>query len=262
MQHSINMKTDWPLRIMFLPPLGAITTCFGITIGRNYYIGGIYWPYISDTGRDGLNYHLFSISLTISALMMPLLVHIYFKRMQAIYFSQDQALQSSFLFDESIVISSSFYQTSFVSTSTKFRLLWLTAQALISFSAICLASLAFFSDVWHPDAHFAFATLFFIAIFLFQLFQTWLHSYYFALQSFHIDPLTRYWVRCLLIFSFWFLIYIPIGLNVICPFEFLSRIGLEKECKLHHNYYCDEIDSFISKSNTSESLFYDYCKLS
>ena len=43
--------------------------CIIITVSNGTYIGGIPWPYFSDTGRDVPAYFLFAIGLTVVCLL-------------------------------------------------------------------------------------------------------------------------------------------------------------------------------------------------
>ena len=70
----------------FATSIVVVTTflCFVLTKATSTYVGGLFWPYFSDIGRDVPMYYIVSVGLTLSAILLALSWIIYYRRVKGI----------------------------------------------------------------------------------------------------------------------------------------------------------------------------------
>ncbi|OWY93407.1 hypothetical protein PHMEG_00037213, partial [Phytophthora megakarya] len=235
----------------------TLITCVSIAKAKDIYLGGLAWPYFSDTGRDAPGYSIFCAGLTIVAIALVLtwLANYEFQRQLIDKESQGSAEN---LYEPNI------------------RKYCEIVRVLGVLSVFGLPILAFFSTTSYPDTHKYAAYWFFVleavalvvnTIASFKLARLSDGNPYYssepgesAVKAF--DPWnvsksskrrTLYiQVVCTTLFWIAFLLYIPIGLALIDEFQRLTI----KDClnlDLGEKYCTDTM-----KLNDNETVLWNY----
>jgi hypothetical protein len=211
---ALSLAGDRPLlaTLARLSPLlgfciGVLTyvVCVAYALGSGQYIGGIGWPYFSDTGREAPMYYLFAIGLTVTAVLLGVTNVSWFAKVH---------VESS----SPAEVGRAILRCCVDRPATT-----VAHAALISVlvSLIGLVMLACFSTIVYPAVHDYSAYAFFIL-------QTVALALYTVANNLEPPPeprLRRARVvrNCVsAVYFACFIVYLPIGLAVNCPFERLS----------------------------------------
>ncbi|TMW58545.1 hypothetical protein Poli38472_010104 [Pythium oligandrum] len=225
----------------------TLVTCLILAKTRDVYTGGLKWPYFSDMGRDSPGYYVFCVGLTIAAIMLACTWYFNYHFQAAILRKPME-----------------------VGRLSRSVLRWaITCKTLGMISVVGLPVLAFFSTSSYPSLHNYAAYWFFILETIAVCINTFVsYKIYSSTRGSRIsnevvsmnaeenektarfESVRRTFFIQLVMFVLFFiafLLYIPIGLAVVKPFEHLSV----KDC-LARNFgekYCtkdfrlDEIDT-------------------
>ena len=212
----------------------TILVCVGITLGNKTYIGGIGYPYISDTESSPTTRPIFATGMTLAALA---LIANYALMKGAI----DQRIAA--------MARAAHAPSAHVARCN------LAAAILGVLGSLCAALLAVFDTLDYPSVH----NLSAYAFFLFTVSAVSLHT-------FIASRVARDTYRCKLalnvILAVAFIIYIPVGLALLSPWQRLSMDGCT-------SYYTSNVgmaekaaDAFCKSvalpTDPTKVLFWDY----
>ena len=91
----MNEETAGRLFPYIATSIVVVTTflCFVLTKVTETYVGGLYWPYFSDIGRDVPMYYIVSVGLTSSAILLAASWIIHYRRIKTILEQTPEASQ-------------------------------------------------------------------------------------------------------------------------------------------------------------------------
>ncbi|KAG7379982.1 hypothetical protein PHYPSEUDO_007891 [Phytophthora pseudosyringae] len=238
----------------------TLVTCVSLAKTKDIYLGGLSWPYFSDTGRDAPGYSVFCAGLSIVAVAL-ILTWVANYQFQRELIEKERQEHAENLYGKSI------------------RKYCEVVRVLGVVSAIGLPVLAFFSTTSYPDVHMYAAYWFFVleaialvlnTIASFKLARlTYAGNPYYTSESEAPPLLTNvfnpwnvsnsstkrtFYIQLIFTMLFWigFILYIPVGLALIDEFQRLSI----KDCldlDLGDKYCTDTM-----KLNDAETVLWDY----
>ena len=222
--------------------------CIAITVSNGTYIGGLSFPYFSDTGRDMPAYAVFSVGLTATCLLyIPL--HLAVLR-------EIKATEAGMAGAPSCCCGRPCGRGSRCSTAC----LATGAAACAIVSAPFLSVLAIADTAFHADLHQYAAYLFFLLnVVSVALYRHVFHSLALAAggDAALATRLARSSkVKRVLSYCFYaaFLLYLPIGIAVNCAFVRLPMAACVNELKLGAGYCAER----ALASNTTLTVLWDY----
>ncbi|KAG3081602.1 hypothetical protein PI124_g19165 [Phytophthora idaei] len=240
--------------------IATLITCVSLAKAKDIYLGGLAWPYFSDTGRDAPGYSVFCVGLSIVAIAL-ILTWLANYQFQLELVDKESQENADNLYGKSI------------------RKYCEIVRVLGVFSAFGLPVLAFFSTTSYPDVHKYAAYWFFvleaIALVLNTVVSLKLSRLLTAGTSYCMpesedSPSTKnvfnpwtvskssfkrtFYIQLVFTTLFWigFLLYIPIGLALVDEFQRLSI----KDCldlDLGDKYCTDTM-----KLNHTETVLWNY----
>jgi len=197
----------------------SYVVCIGLAVGT--YIGGLKFPYFSDTGREAPGYYVFASLNSVASILLLGFVILQYKFVKA--WTDDAKCRN------------------------------VTATVFGAIAPVFSIILSVVSSNTNDDVHFYSAILFFVCMVLhlgFSMTIYWyLNSVYDAFKSMHV---ARVVVAALFFISF--LLYLPIGLAINCPFENLSLDDCINQEDLGVEYCTDLKDP----DNVTLTVLYDY----
>ncbi|ETV66178.1 hypothetical protein H257_17327 [Aphanomyces astaci] len=195
-----------------LAPFFTVTTliiCIVITKTKDIYVGSLAWPYFSDMGRDDPAYYVFATGLCLTAIFLALTWTFNFRH------------QATVLAHPEAKATPSLLRCSFAAST-------MGAVATIGLPILSIYRVSY--D--HPEIH-NYAAYFF---FVFQAAAVFLNTYV-TRRILHTSPtpkIFRTTWRIQVVFASLFLIafilYIPVGLAIVCPFERLTVVKVCSHC--------------------------------
>lgn len=236
----------------------TLITCVSVAKAKDIYLGGLAWPYFSDTGRDAPGYSIFCVGLTVVAVAL-VLTWITNYQFQCQLIEKGVHESSDHAYGESI------------------RKYCKIVRVLGVLSALGLPVLAFFSTTSYDDVH-KYAAYWFFVLEAFALVINTIVSFkltrlidsgnsYYApetevSQTKEPNPLSvskstlkrTFYIQLVCTTLFWigFVLYIPVGLALIDDFQRLSI----KDCldlDLGEKYCTDTM-----KLNDTETVLWNY----
>ncbi|KAF4325098.1 hypothetical protein JM18_000606 [Phytophthora kernoviae] len=209
----------------------TLVTCVTIAKVNDVYLGGLDWPYFSDTGRDSPGYSVFCAGLSIVAVSLVL------------------TWLTNYQFQRELIEKESHENTDNMSTST-IRKYSEAVRVLGVLSTVGLPVLAFFSTTSYPDVH-QYAAYWFFVLEAFALLLNTIASFkltrlteasynpYFSTESEAQPQATNlfnpwkvakastkgtFYIQLVFttLFLIAFLLYIPIGLAIVADFQRLT----------------------------------------
>lgn len=171
----------------------AYIVCISIASVRDTYTGGLPMPYFSDTGRDKPGYYVFSIFISIACIMLGVLMVLQYKYVQAWMPERPVKWQN------------------------------LLASCFGGIAAVGGFLLAIFDTSSYPDIHNYSAYVFFIFIVFHTGFSMLIYRQLYSLHPrFKSLWFFRQLVVVVVVLSF--ILYIPVGLGIVCPWVRLSIV--------------------------------------
>jgi len=200
----------------------AYIYCITYALLKNTYIGGIKWPFFSDTGRDKPNYYIFASALSISGFLLMITYYYMYQLIKELNLPNENGNQAM---SKKLII--------FCYIGTFFGF----------FIGPFMACTGIFDDVHNPTLHFTGA---------YGTFATMLMNMIFYTISFRMlsktQPLNRRLkfssnlkLFLMTILSIGFLLYIPVGEYLRCPPRRLSYERCINEQNLGEKYCKDLI---------------------
>mmetsp|Transcript_9222 Transcript_9222/g.10518 ORF Transcript_9222/g.10518 Transcript_9222/m.10518 type:complete len:257 (-) Transcript_9222:328-1098(-) len=199
----------------------AYVSCIAISKSNDIYVGGLTFPYFSDTGREKPASYIFSSFITLASIALVGFSILQYQYMKA-------------------------WNTKLVYTNV-------LASVFLFVAAFCSATLSIVSSNESLDIHFYSAISFFVLTTLYVIMSfVQYRKLMFEYDEFASNRLARNIVMgCLFVF---FMLYIPIGLSVVCDFEFLSLLDCIDEEELGAAYCLD----LQNEDEPGFTVLYDY----
>lgn len=240
--------------------IATLITCVSLAKAKDIYLGGLVWPYFSDTGRDAPGYSVFCVGLSIVAVALIVTWAVNYKFQLELIEMESQGngkeVYGKFTREQCQAV-----------------------RFLGVLSALGLPVLAFFSTTSYPSVH-KYAAYWFFALEAVALVVNTFVSYKLArltdrgkdystsesdeqplpTNSFHLFDLSTLGTKrtfciqliCTVIFWIGFLLYIPVGLALIDKFQ---RLSIEDCLNLDlGNKYCTD----TMKLNDTETVLWNY----
>lgn len=206
--------------------LTTLISCYLYAIVSNAYIGGIPWPYISDTGREAPMYYVFAVGCTTTALLLAAVVVIYWR---LVYVAP-----SGMCCSPSDVA--------------------LGGVVCTVVASICLVLLACLSTIEYADAHAYSAYVFFVAITVAMVLFTVADRGGRAPGALAaMQRAGRVRLGVLVFYAVAFVVYLPVGLAVNCAWERFST----EDC-LAMNLGADYCASIALESSPGSTKLWNY----
>lgn len=186
-------------------PVATIIICVIITRSMNIDIGGISYPYISDTGRDSPSYPVFVAGMSVTSFFMIWTLFANFKML----------LNFSVRYGHGL----------------GFRIAAGIALCFGLISSVTGPLLAGLTTRKYPDGHLYSAYAFFFALIIYVIMNSAMMTSVFRRNSYEESrrtlrtSLALKWTCCgCMIVTF--VIYIPIGISILCAWQYNSSTGL------------------------------------
>jgi len=199
----------------------AYIYCIGYALYNDIYIGGIKWPFFSDTGRDKPNYYVFATALSISGFLLMITYYYMYRLIKELNVTNDKGDKA---------ISKKLLIYSYLGTFFGF------------FIGPFMAMTGIFDDVHSPDKHFIGAYGTFATMLLNMIFYT--TSFYMLSKSQPENKKLKFSSNIKLflmaILAIGFILYVPVGEFLRCPPRRLSY----DECVNEQNLgvaYCQDL---------------------
>ncbi|KAL3660251.1 hypothetical protein V7S43_014781 [Phytophthora oleae] len=209
----------------------TLITCVSLAKTKDIYLGGLAWPYFSDTGRDAPAYSIFCVGLTVVAAALIV------------------TWIANYQFQCELIEKKESHESSDNAYGKSIRKYCGIVRVLGVISAVGLPVLAFFSTTSYPDVH-KYAAYWFFVLEAFALVINTIASFkltrltdagnsYYASESEappakanELNPWSvsqsstrrTFYIQLVFTTLFWigFVLYIPVGLALIDDFQRLS----------------------------------------
>eukprot|EP00732_Lithocolla_globosa_P005861 Lithocolla_globosa_v1_NODE_6364_length_1097_cov_49.337812.p1 type:complete len:288 gc:universal NODE_6364_length_1097_cov_49.337812:1027-164(-) len=200
--------------------------CLIIVAATDTYTGGLKFPYFSDTGRDPPGYYVFAILNSIAGctvIAFAFLQHIYMKHwFETIDFP-------------------------------KWKILSLISTAFLFISGVSVPLLSIFSTSDYPDLHSYSSYAFFICMVFHGFISTYIYFILTKHSDIHVFLMKPRYASLTTLFI-GVVIYLPVGLLLVCDWERLSY----SEClEIQDADYCEE--HRFETSNSTDLWKYSTC---
>lgn len=198
----------------------AYVTCIAIAKSQDTYTGGLDMPYFSDIGRDKPGYWVFSVFITTAAVLLVLLMPL---------------------------------QQRYLALEAPHRRRRATVSAIIGVVAALGAGVTSIADTNnYPDLHAYAAYVFFLFILLHALLTLSIYAGLAKDETKTHARLMRARWALMAVFGIAFVLYLPVGLAVVCEFVELSfqdclDVMPEEDCLAN-----------LDDDDANTTLFYDY----
>ncbi|KAG8467508.1 hypothetical protein KFE25_000824 [Diacronema lutheri] len=239
--------------VAHLVPVLAIVTgvstfaiCVGAVLADNIYVGGIPWPYLSDTGREGTSYTIFAVGLSVTAVLIAASDVLYW---HATYGEDASEVSVAGALKLALGCPSPGGCCSPSATA-------LVATKLFCLSSVALTLLACFSTIVYPDVHqysaYAFFLLQVVGIALLTSASNRPAARREMTRSVRRATLARNVLAA--IFFVAVVIYLPIGLAVNCEWSRLSVDDCVRTQRLGEAY----CEARRLPGDSSQTTLWDY----
>lgn len=223
--------------------------CVGMTLSEGVYIGGIRWPYFSDTGREPPTYYIFAVGLSLTSLLMATSNVLFWHRT---YGRKDGNKAARISIVKGLKVAAGCPCDGGCCNRASMSLV---AVKLVCVSCICLILTACFSTTSFPNVHqYTAYGFFFLQTVAVALYTTA------ANNSSKADsvaaPVRASCVRNSIaaVYCLAFLVYLPVGLAVNCEWARLSMDACVNVEELGEAY----CESMRLPSDSSLTKLWDY----
>lgn len=222
--------------LAMIVPVTVYITCIAITLSNDTYIGGLSFPYFSDTGRDPPAYYVFAVGLSISAILFCIVI----------------VMQYGYVLE---IMSRANIQNEHV------RKMNIAATFFGIPGSICAALVGCFSTSDYASIHDYSAYVFFVFSTVFLALETTIYKLLAKEGATELAVTANLKLGIMIIYAISFIIYLPVGLAIVCDFERLALtdcLDLDLGAEYCQDKYLSNTTATADVPSIAETSLWDY----